>query len=173
MVLMLIVPSAANASLFLIFTPTHASPGDVVHARSGGHGALALFSPGTLLPVYLAPLSAAANITSSSDNALIRVGSLRVDKVGNGRLRFVLPRLPRGPYDGFILCGHWCAAYSAGRVFLPVANGPVLDVSSDIPAAGSGGFSLLQKLSAVVTAGLVAATTALLLWRRRGHPDAT
>jgi hypothetical protein len=164
---MLLVPSAAYASLWLIFTPRHVSSGTSVSVSSVGHGDLSNVPAGSLLPVYL--VSEAGGVTSSADDRLAMIGKLRVDASGDGHLRFVVTRLARGAYAGFILCAP-CASSSAGRSFLPVAPGAVLDVSSDIaPSNPSQDDGSRQEIVVATTIGVIVAVAAVGLYRRRSR----
>lgn len=164
-----LVPSAGYASLWLIFTPRHVSSGTSVSVSSVGHGDLSNVPAGSLLPVYLVPVSEAGSVTSSADERLAMIGKLRVDASGDGHLRFVVTRLARGAYAGFILCAP-CASSSAGRSFLPVAPGAVLDVASDIaPSNPSQDDGSRQEIVVATTIGVIVAVAAVGLYRRRSR----
>jgi hypothetical protein len=165
----LLVPSAAYASLWLIFTPRHVSSGTSVSVSGVGQGDLSNVPAGSLLPVYLVPVSEAGSVKSSADDRLTMIGKLRVDASGDGHLRFVVTRLARGAYAGFILCAP-CAASSAGRSFLPVAPGAVLDVSSDIARSNPSQGNVEQTgIVVATTIGVIVAVAAVGLYRRRSR----
>ena len=109
-----VVPTVASAAIWLVFKPRAAAPHALVTARTAGRGALLqLRRSGALkahpLRVYLAPASA--------PRRLVGVGGLRVDRAGNGRLRFAVPNVPAGNYSAFVRCVP-CAPYSGGRTLL-------------------------------------------------------
>jgi hypothetical protein len=166
--------AGAEASLVLRFLPHNVSPGDLVRVRTVGEGDLNAVPNGSQLPVYLVLASRADHITSSQDSALIRVGKLKVDARGNGRLTFRLPRITRGEYAALILCNP-CALHSAGRSLLPVSLGPVLHVSSNVAPEPShvsttNRWGLFGWIAGVLACGAIAAAFATAAWRRRGLP---
>jgi hypothetical protein len=69
----------------------------------------------------LAPNAQASQIRSTRDPRLSLLGRLRVDRNGNGRLRFGTPNRPPGDYTTFVHCPE-CARYSNGRTLFP--SGP-------------------------------------------------
>jgi hypothetical protein len=111
-------PAIASAALWLVFKPAAAAPHALVSARTAGTGALLqLEKSGALrnqrLAVYLGPAAA----RSVRDRRLVALGRLRVDRAGNGRIRFRVPNVPSGRYRTFVHCVP-CARYSGGRALL-------------------------------------------------------
>jgi hypothetical protein len=120
-----LLAAPAQAALSLVFSKSSAAPGDVVRVRTGGEGAFleparrGEFRRGPR--VFLAPKAAARSIRSTRDRRLTLVGRLAVDRKGNGRLTFTVPKLRPGEYTTFVHCVP-CARYSNGRTLL--ATGP-------------------------------------------------
>src|SRR3954469_8165494 len=121
---------AAHASLFFLFSPTHAAHGDKVVVRTGG-------TPPSFdladrvrpfqapITVYLVPETVAASMRSRTDQRLVLVGTLVPDKNGHGLLKFRVPELHPGTYAVAAWCPG-CAAYSFGRSFVTFPDDPQL-----------------------------------------------
>ena len=162
-VLAVAMPAAAPAALFLTFSTTHAKPGTAVTVRTGGKGALAnLKAAASPLRVFLAPAGDANAITSPKDDRLVAVGRLRIDKHGDGHLRFIVPDLPPGQYTTFTLCVP-CAPSSAGRTLAP--TGPFRGL---FVVLGPDGFPVMWLV--LGAAGAVVASVGTVVGRtRRGR----
>lgn len=103
----------AQAALWLNFSKASAEPGGIVYVRTAGSGALA-GAKQRPVRVFLAPDAEAAQIRSTRDRRLALLGRLRVDRNGNGRLRFATPNVRPGDYSTLMHCPE-CARYSNGR----------------------------------------------------------
>jgi hypothetical protein len=113
--------TTAGAALFFLFTPTSASPGELVSIRLGGTPAG--FTAGQRqkllrrpIRVYLVLEGVADDIRSRLDRRLHFVGTIVPDRRSRGVLTFPAPPLDSGTY----VAGAWCpgcARYSAGRSF--------------------------------------------------------
>jgi hypothetical protein len=119
---------AAHASLFFLFSPTHAAHGDEVVIRTGG-------TPPSFdladrvrpfqapITVYLVPETVAASVRSRTDQRLVLAGILVPDKNGHGVLKFRVPQLHTGTYAVAAWCPG-CAADSFGRRFFTFPDDP-------------------------------------------------
>ena len=126
-----VVPAAASAAIWLAFKPARAAPHALVTARTAGNGALLQLRRSVALKrhpvrVFLAPASAARSIRSVRDRRLVGLGRLRVDRAGNGRIRFPVPNVPAGAYRAFVHCVP-CGPYSAGRTLFQSGSFRVLE----------------------------------------------
>jgi len=83
------------------------------YVRTAGTGALA-GARRQPVRVFLAPNAEAAQIRSTRDRRLAMLGRLRVDRNGNGRLRFVTPNVRPGDYSTLMHCPE-CARHSNGQ----------------------------------------------------------
>src|SRR5713101_6482513 len=124
----LAAPLSANASLFFLFKPTAASPGDRVTVRTAG-------TPTNFKPVrrrrrfshpiriYLVRNDLASKVHSRIDSRLAYVGAMLTDSNARGILTFTVPRLREDSYAVAAWCPD-CAAYSQGHAFftLPVGE---------------------------------------------------
>jgi len=104
--------STVWAAIWVEFHPSSAPPGATVEVR--GYG----FPPSSPLAVFLAPKDVVDAITSSEDSRLISIGVMTANQTGEGRMRFVVPDLSPGTYQGLIHCEP-CARYSFGRTMAP------------------------------------------------------
>jgi hypothetical protein len=118
----------AQASLFFLFSPTHAAHGDEVVIRTGGTppsfdlgDRVRPFQPP--ITVYLVPEAVAATVRARTDPRLVPVGTLVPDKNGHGVLKFRVPQLRPGIYAVAARCPG-CAAYSFGRSFFTFPDDP-------------------------------------------------
>jgi selenocysteine lyase/cysteine desulfurase len=110
----------AQAALWLELRPAAASPGEVVHGRTGGQAAMA-GSPGVRLPLVLVKAERAGRLPPKvSSSAALRmlpgvvpVGTLEVDRRGDGTITFTVPNVPPGRYATVLWCPG-CARYSFG-----------------------------------------------------------
>ena len=129
-------------------------------ARTAGNGALARLPTGSPpLRVFLARVSDADSITSPSDRRLLALGRLRIDRQGNGSLRFTVPDVPSGRYTTLTHCAA-CAASSGGRALLP--TGPFS--GSFVVARTSGGRVPLAPV--LIGAALAVGAIAWPMWSR-------
>jgi hypothetical protein len=125
---LLFVPAAA-AALWLIFSKTTATPGDAVAVRTAGRGAFAQAQKeGALrrsppLRLFLVRSAVVDSVRALDDRRLIALGTLAVDRRGNGSARFTVPNVRPGDYAVLLQCAP-CARYSAGRVLIPVGPFP-------------------------------------------------
>lgn len=125
----LLFATSAGAALWLIFSKTTAAPGERVAAHTAGDGVFAEAKrTGALrrsppLRLFLVRAAAARSIRSPRDRRLVGLGTLAVDRRGNGRARFSVPNVRPGDYALFLHCVP-CARNSAGRVMLPVGPFP-------------------------------------------------
>lgn len=122
-------PEAGRASLFFLFEPVSAKPGETVTVRTGGTpkgftSAQARRPFQRPIRVYLVPNAAAAQVRTRFDARLHFVGSLVPDAQGRGKLAFTVPPLDAGAYAVAAWCPG-CARFSFGRTFftLPVGAG--------------------------------------------------
>ena len=118
-----------RASLFFLFEPTSAKPGDTVTVRLGGtpeelHASPAVRPFQRPIRLYVVPNGAAAGVRSRFDTRLHFVGSLVPDARGRGKVSFTVPPLDAGSYAAAAWCPG-CARFSSGRTFftLPVGSG--------------------------------------------------
>ena len=123
------VPDAGRASLFFLFDPTSAKPGETVTVRLGGTPksftqAQAVRPFQRPIRLYVVPNGAAAGVRSRFDSRLHFVGSLVPDARGRGKVSFTVPPLDAGSYAAAAWCPG-CARFSFGRTFftLPVGSG--------------------------------------------------
>jgi hypothetical protein len=111
----------ARASLFFLFEPTAAKPGDVVTVRTGGtpksftlrQRVKPLQRP---IRLYLVPNRLAPDVHNRFDPRAHFVGRLVPDRNGRGLLRFTVPPLDTNSYT----VGAWCpgcAQYSRGHTW--------------------------------------------------------
>jgi hypothetical protein len=118
-------PAAGGASLFFLFDPVTASPGETVVVRAAGTPKVftrAQAKPPFQRPlrVYLVPNGMAAQVRTRFDTRLHFVGSLVLDSRARGNLRFTVPPLDAGRYA----VAAWCPS-CFGRTFftIPVGSG--------------------------------------------------
>jgi hypothetical protein len=113
---------SASGALFFLFSPTRARVGDRVSLRTPGthpnfnvqkRGVRPLQPP---IRLYLVPNDAAEEVSSRKDPRLHRIGSIVLDKLGHGVLRFTVPHLAPDTYAVAGICRQ-CARYSFGRTF--------------------------------------------------------
>jgi hypothetical protein len=120
-----ICAGTASAALWLVFSRTTAAPGDAVGARTAGKGAFVrpIRAAVRRSPprVFLVERSEAQSVRSPTDARLVELGSLSVNRSGNGRLHFVVPNVPPGEYTALIHCRP-CGRYSRGRSLLPAGS---------------------------------------------------
>jgi hypothetical protein len=120
--------SSAHASLFFLFDPAGAKPGQEVVLRTGGT------SPSFTLRdrvrpfqrsirVYLVLDAIAAEVHSRGDARLAPIGTLVPDKNGHGILTFTVPNLKAGTYATAAWCPG-CATHGFGRTFLTYPDNP-------------------------------------------------
>jgi hypothetical protein len=116
--------NSAAGALWLVFSKTTAAPRETVSVRTAGAGALRSIRRGSPpLRVFLVPAAIADQIHSVRDSRLIPLGSLKRDRLKNGRLAFRVPNVPPGDYSTLLYCVP-CAPRSAGRSLLPVGPFP-------------------------------------------------
>jgi hypothetical protein len=112
----------ARSSLFFLFSPTSAHPGEQVVVRTGGTPQGFRLSDrvrGRQQPIrlYLIPNAIADEVGTRDDPRLTPVGTLVPDKNGHGILTFRVPALKGGSYAAAAWCPG-CAEYSSGRTFV-------------------------------------------------------
>ena len=139
----MIATSAAPAwaALWLDFRPGAATPGTMVHGRTGDEGALTA-SPGVRLPLVLIPARQVGRLPRTVSTAaafrtlpgVVPVGALQVDQQGNGTITFPAPRVPPGRYVAVFWCPA-CARHSHGANVL--ATGELTLTSRRLPLTGS------------------------------------
>jgi hypothetical protein len=112
---------SGNASLFFLFGPTSAKPGERVTVRTGGTPAS--FRPSQrvkplqrAMRLYLVPNAIAPKVRFRFDSRLHYIGSLVPDKNLHGLLRFTVPPLASDRYAVAVWCPG-CARFSGGRTF--------------------------------------------------------
>jgi hypothetical protein len=111
-----IVVGAASAALVLRFSRTSAEPRDTVVARTAGRPFRG--AAGTKPRVFLVDAATAASVRSPRDRRLRLLGTLRVDRKGVGRLRFLVPNMPPGDYTTLVDCP------TCGRRLVPTGPFP-------------------------------------------------
>jgi hypothetical protein len=154
----------ASGALFLTFSSTKAEPGEVVIAHTAGNGALARIPKSSPpLRVFLVPVDEADRIVSPSDNRLVALGRLRVDRKGDGSLRFTVPDVTPGNYTTLTYCVP-CAPFSGGARWAP--TGP-FQGSFVVTRRSGGGFPLWPVLLAATAALLGAGAVGWSARRRR------
>lgn len=121
-----VVASSASGALVFLFSPTSATPGDLVTVRLGGTPARFTLSDRARplqrpIRVYLVRNEVADEVRGRFDPRLHFVGALVPDRNARGILEFTLPPLDTGTYAVAAWCPR-CARYSVGRTFftLPV-----------------------------------------------------
>jgi hypothetical protein len=164
----------ARASLFFLFNPTNASPGDKVVVRTGGTPADFKLSDrvkGRMQPirVYLVPNTVAGDVSSRDDPRLRPIGTLVPDKNGHGVLTFRVPAVKGGGYAAAAWCPG-CAAYSLGQTFstFQVTGGIVPRFRPlMLLRVEAGGSSSNWPLAAGSAAAVVAVLGAIAVFLRR------
>lgn len=114
----------ARGSLFFLFEPTAAKPGDVVKVRTGstptsftlGQRVRPFQRP---IRLYLVPNRLAPDVHNRFDRRAHFVGRLVPDRNGRGLLRFTVPPLDTDSYTAGAWCPG-CAAYSRGHTWFAV-----------------------------------------------------
>lgn len=124
-----VVVSVASGSLFFLFDPTSAVPGQRVTVRLGGTPAgftAAQRKPplGRPIRLYLVPSEVAADVRTRIDPRIHFVGLLVPDRNARGVLVFQAPPLDSGSYVVAAWCPD-CARTSAGRTFFVLAPAEV------------------------------------------------
>jgi hypothetical protein len=115
---------AAGASLFFLFEPSNARPGETVVVRTGGTSRRFTLADRATpfqkpISIYLVSNQIADQVHSRHDARLVPVGVLVADKNGHGVLAFKVPKLKADAYAAAAWCPG-CASYSRGRTFLTV-----------------------------------------------------
>jgi hypothetical protein len=172
---------AAHASLFFLFSRTHAAHRDEVVIRTGG-------TPPSFdladrvrpfqapITVYLVPEAVAASVRSHTDLRLVLAGTLVPDKNGHGVLKFRVPQLHTGTYAVAAWCPG-CAADSFGRRFFTFPDDPQIvratgrscSFGSAVTAAHPGGGSSLPSPSSLLHSACSSCEGALgLIWSPLG-----
>jgi len=108
-----------RAALFLEFQPGDGAPGSRVMARTSGSGAT-LVAGGSSLPMWFVP---SGHEFPGSD--AIPVGTVEIDKAGNGHTTFSVPEARPGVFDVYLHCEP-CAPFSGGRTDIWVGEFVIL-----------------------------------------------
>jgi len=115
-----VTAAPAQSSLFFLFEPTSAEPGDTVTVRTGGTPGDFTRSDGRTpfrnMRLYLVPSKTAELVRSRFDPRIHFVGRLALDVQGRGALTFTVPPLDAGSYAVASWCPA-CAQHSRGRTF--------------------------------------------------------
>lgn len=114
----------ARASLFFLFEPTAAKPGDVVTVRTGGTPKSFTLRQRVRpfqrpIRLYLVPNRLAPDVHNRFDRRAHFIGRVVPDRNGHGLLRFTVPPLDTDSY----IVGAWCpgcAQYSRGHTWFAV-----------------------------------------------------
>jgi hypothetical protein len=139
--------SPARSALFLLFSPTTASAGEIVSVRLGGTPA-GFTAADRRVPlqravrIYLAPAAIAGQVRSRFDPRIHFVGSLVPDRDAHGRLVFEAPPLDSGTYVAAAWCPG-CASFRRGQRFFvlaPARSSPYRDEMTlrlELPSAAT------------------------------------
>lgn len=120
-VLALVWSAPSSATLFVMFSPTRATPGDVITVRTG-NTPLSFRASDRKRPlqrpitIYLVANDIADDVDDPDDLRLHRLGRLIPDKNGMALKDFRVPAVPAGRYAAAFLCPG-CAQYSEGDTF--------------------------------------------------------
>jgi hypothetical protein len=170
--IVLTLAAPVQAALFVRLDRTAAAPGTLIHGVTGGEGAFASDAP-PKMEVFLARAAVADAISARDDPRLTVVAVLQVNSFGDGWVTFRVPQLAAGRYTLLLDCPT-CAAYSAGRVMVPVATLRITalpdssTVGTIVPrSAAIDTWVLLPILTLAVLLLLVAAEAATRRRRRR------
>lgn len=123
--LSLVNSPTARASLWFVFKPDSALPGEVVVGRTSGDGSMRGLPEGETVPLFFVPPEDVDRVVNQSDQRLIQVGTA-INRAGNGRVRFQVPDVRAGMYSVLAYCRQ-CKEQSGGRTLLPAGSFEVLD----------------------------------------------
>lgn len=163
--LVLLWQVAASAALWLAFDPPEAGPGQAVHARTVGQGAVDA-DPSTRLPVFLLPQAGSSpdalvsSVQDKNDTRLVSLGDLAVDDDGNASGTFVIPDVRAGDYLVLVVDCQPCARFSSGRTILQVGTFRVVGANGPLPRTSVrfGGGVLIAIIALAVGLVLLART---------------
>lgn len=121
------VLAGSGSAIWLRFSRSVGTPGMTVRVRTDSSDTRV--KPKSVLRVFLAPLTTAAEIFSPRDRRLLLLGRLRVERAqkstASRSLRFTIPRVAPGFYMTLVECaGTGCGSRFRGRRFLPGGPSP-------------------------------------------------
>jgi hypothetical protein len=149
------VAQVATASLALTLTPSSGPSGTVVRGQTIGSGDV-MSARDQRLPLFLIPDVASSDVTNPSDSRLVSLGELVVNDNGDGTASFAIPTVSPGLYVVMVYCQP-CAASSAGKAMLPMADLRVSPAMASTDTESSGSMVLpALLLVAAAAAGFVA-----------------
>lgn len=162
---MVLGADAASGAISVRFDPPSARPGAKVVGRTVDASMVMITE--RRLALFLAPRDVADAITSPRDSRLTAIGELRGDPDDVGRLAFIVPELPPGPYEAVAHCRSCETTFTIGTLRVTPGAAPLPGTSGEPETEATG--SWLSPAVAATTAAtvLVLAVTVGLAVRRR------